>query len=368
MPKLVKGLKLLNQADACVQVLIQETGEHVLLTLGEVHLERCIKDLEETYAKIELNVSKPIVPFRETIVEFVTTSEENPEEEIHKEKEREKSVVVQTPNKMSTIKFLALPLPNEVTEYLDKNTDVFKALAKFSDSEDMSENLEKSLKEIREKLVDLFKNAKSEILKTDFVDKIWSIGPKKCGTNLLINDTDYENNNMWKRIADKSAKEDLRSNYDSSFVNGFQLATLAGPLADEPMQGVCFIVQQWTISDVTEEGATATSHGPFSGQIMSAVKEGCKRAFQSQHQRLVTPMYSCNITVSSDVLGKMYAAIGRRHGRILSADLIEGSGQFDVTALIPVIESFNFAKEIRKQTSGLAMPQLMFSNWEVRHR
>uniref|UniRef100_A0A182HU65 Elongation factor EFG domain-containing protein n=1 Tax=Anopheles arabiensis TaxID=7173 RepID=A0A182HU65_ANOAR len=62
---------------------------------------------------------------------------------------------------------------------------------------------------------------------------------------------------------------------------------------------------------------------------------------------------------------KLYAVIGRRHGRIQSADLIEGSGQFDVTAVIPVIESFNFATEIRKQTSGLAMPQLVFSHWET---
>lgn len=45
LPKLIKGLKLLNQADACVQILIQETGEHVLLTAGEVHLERCLEDL-----------------------------------------------------------------------------------------------------------------------------------------------------------------------------------------------------------------------------------------------------------------------------------------------------------------------------------
>ena len=36
-----------------------------------------------------------------------------------------------------------------------------------------------------------------------------------------------------------------------------------------------------------------------------------------------------------------------------------------VTAHLPVIESFDFAAEIRKQTSGLAMPQLVFSHWEV---
>ncbi|XP_055379032.1 elongation factor-like GTPase 1 [Condylostylus longicornis] len=61
----------------------------------------------------------------------------------------------------------------------------------------------------------------------------------------------------------------------------------------------------------------------------------------------------------------MYAVIGRRHGRILAGDLIHGSGNFSVTAVLPVIESFNFAQEIRKQTSGLACPQLVFSHWEI---
>lgn len=41
MPKLVEGLRLLNQADSCVETLVQETGEHVILTAGELHLEVC---------------------------------------------------------------------------------------------------------------------------------------------------------------------------------------------------------------------------------------------------------------------------------------------------------------------------------------
>lgn len=49
MDALVNGLKLLNQADPCVQVLVQETGEHVLVTAGEVHLQRCLDDLKERY-------------------------------------------------------------------------------------------------------------------------------------------------------------------------------------------------------------------------------------------------------------------------------------------------------------------------------
>jgi len=39
LPRLVEGLRLLNQADSCVQVLVQDSGEHVILTAGELHLE-----------------------------------------------------------------------------------------------------------------------------------------------------------------------------------------------------------------------------------------------------------------------------------------------------------------------------------------
>ncbi len=44
-------------------------GELVLVAAGEVHIERCVTDLRETFAKgVEFTVSQPIIPFRETIV------------------------------------------------------------------------------------------------------------------------------------------------------------------------------------------------------------------------------------------------------------------------------------------------------------
>jgi translation elongation factor EF-G len=40
-----------------------------LSTCGEVHLERCIKDLTDDFAKgVKLHVSDPIITFKETIV------------------------------------------------------------------------------------------------------------------------------------------------------------------------------------------------------------------------------------------------------------------------------------------------------------
>ncbi|KAH8041084.1 hypothetical protein HPB51_013744 [Rhipicephalus microplus] len=37
------------------------------------------------------------------------------------------------------------------------------------------------------------------------------------------------------------------TDYDHSFVSGFQLATLTGPLCQEPMMGVAFVVDQWDL-------------------------------------------------------------------------------------------------------------------------
>lgn len=45
---------------------------------------------------------------------------------------------------------------------------------------------------------------------------------------------------------------DVLSKYENSFVNGFQIATVAGPLCEEPMMGVCFVVEDWTI-DVSQQ-------------------------------------------------------------------------------------------------------------------
>lgn len=37
------------------------------LSTGEVHLETCIKDLQERFARCELQVSAPLVAFRESV-------------------------------------------------------------------------------------------------------------------------------------------------------------------------------------------------------------------------------------------------------------------------------------------------------------
>lgn len=74
-------------------------------------------------------------------------------------------------------------------------------------------------------------------------------------------------------------------------------------------------------------------------------------------------MYSCDIQASSesshrlywefvinhscitsaDVLGKVYAVVARRRGKIVSEEMKEGTSFFSIRAMLPVVESFGFA-------------------------
>lgn len=66
-------------------------------------------------------------------------------------------------------------------------------------------------------------------------------------------------------------------------------------------------------------------------------------------------------------LDQVYAVLGKRNSKILSEEMKAGSEQFLVRALIPVTDSFGFNTEIRRKSSGLANPQLIFSHWGVIH-
>ncbi|XP_032671587.1 elongation factor-like GTPase 1 [Odontomachus brunneus] len=374
LPKLINGLKLLNQADACAVVHIQETGEVVLSTAGEVHLEKCLEDLNMRYAKIDVNVSEPIVPLRETIVPPPKLDMVN---EAIEWKTEEVSLESWTSNRQCYFEIDARPLPDNITKLLEKNA----ALIKLSDShcnKHAKENgvhkalptenqfNEASMSDKQQKEMTVFKNeleaAFFEAGWKDEFDQIWSFGPRKCGPNILLNATDYKQKKFWDQ---QVVNTDLRAIYDNSVINGFQLATLAGPLCEESMMGVCFIVKKWKIcNDFGDYGVQ--SRGQLSGQIMSTFKEACRRIFSLRRPRLVTPMYSCNVLVNSDVLGKLYAVFGKRQGRVISADSAHGfGGHFRVLAVLPVQESFHLARELRTQTSGLASPQLVFSHWEI---
>jgi ribosome assembly protein 1 len=97
-------------------------------------------------------------------------------------------------------------------------------------------------------------------------------------------------------------------------------------------------------------------------------------AVQAASPRLVEALFACQLTCaagrgggsSGEQLGRLYAVLSKRRGRVLAEDMWEGTNTFVIDALLPVAESFGFADELRKRTSGAATaPQLLFSHWEA---
>lgn len=257
MPKLVKGLKILNQVDSCVQIMIQDTGEHVLCVLGEVHLEKCIRDLTDSYAKIQLNVSKPIVQFRETIIDIGGGKQRDILDD-------EKSATINARNNTCTIKIIALPLPQSIVHFLERIREQLKIF--INKQLEVEENLavikiDKELLEIQEMFSQELKRFMNGAITCD---DVWSIGPKKMSTCMLVNKSDYKHTNF---LSSGSSS----GQFDRAIINGFQTAVQSGPLCQEPMHGVCFVMQEFRVDENAEKHDSS-----ISGIIITSVKEACK--------------------------------------------------------------------------------------------
>jgi ribosome assembly protein 1 len=206
LDKMIQGLHLLVQSDPCAEYEQFESGEHVLLTAGELHLQRCLTDLRERFAKCEIQEGEAIVPYRETIVR---SDEMKPA--ANKELGRG-TVIAVTTSKQVTIRLRVLPLPAEVTEFLGKNNGAIKILysvhqaqergKKITHSDDSSEQEDVdeinvaggekvlSLEEFKDKLQSTFDGVKGQRdVWAGAVEQIAAFGPRRIGPNLLIDTT-----------------------------------------------------------------------------------------------------------------------------------------------------------------------------------
>merc|ERR1711964_321766 len=125
---------------------IEESGEHIVAGAGELHLEICLKDLEEDHAQIPIKVSTPVVSYRESVRE-----------------ESDRTCLSKSPNKHNRLYMRARPLPSGVPEAIDSGEITprqdFKERAKI-----LADKYEMDVGEAR---------------------KIWTFGPEGTGPNLL---------------------------------------------------------------------------------------------------------------------------------------------------------------------------------------
>lgn len=400
--KMIKGLKLLEQSDPCAIYEQMESGEHVILTAGELHLERCLKDLRERFAKCEIQPGEPIVPYRETIVKA-----EEMEPPKHKDLPRGTAIAV-TASKIVSVRVRVRPLPENVTEFLIKNGASIRRLyaekqaqedgAKNVDGVDQDEaidlgndmGLERSnlsLQEFRQQLQAAFDEVEEENeVWQKVVSKICAFGPRRVGPNLFIDATER---NTCKRFL--LEQHETKQNHDTEAQNNgsesaatqdfsdtiayaFQLATSQGPLCREPTQGMAVFLEEITYEPPQQQdesggngdsSTTAVESGRLTGELITSVRETIRSAFLDWSPRILLAMYSCTIQATPEVLGRVYSVLTRRRGAILSESLLEGTPYFTIEATLPVAESFGFSEEIRKRTSGLAQPMLKFVGFQM---
>uniref|UniRef100_A0A673W8U0 Eukaryotic translation elongation factor 2 n=1 Tax=Salmo trutta TaxID=8032 RepID=A0A673W8U0_SALTR len=146
LPKLVEGLKRLAKSDPMVQCIIEESGEHIVAGAGELHLEICLKDLEEDHAGIPLKKSDPVVSYRETVAE-----------------DSDQICLSKSPNKHNRLYMKARPFQDGLAEDIDKgevsSRQELKTRARY-----LTEKYEWEVTEAR---------------------KIWCFGPDGTGPNIL---------------------------------------------------------------------------------------------------------------------------------------------------------------------------------------
>jgi len=303
LPKLVEGLKRLSKSDPCVKCYIEESGEHIVAGAGELHLEICLKDLQEEFTGIELKTSDPVVSFRETV-----TDKSN------------QTCLSKSPNKHNRLYLTAEPLADGLAEAIEDGQitprDDPKTRARV-----LSEKYGWDVTEAR---------------------KIWCFGPETTGANLLV---------------DVSKGVQYLNEIKDSFVAAFQWATKEGVLCDENMRSI-----KYNIHDVTLHTDAIHRGG---GQIIPTARRVIYACQLTAQPRLMEPVYLVEIQCPESAMGGIYATLNRRRGHVISEDQRPGTPLYNVKSYLPVMESFGFTADLRSATSGQAFPQCVFDHWQV---
>ena len=308
LPRLVEGLKRLSKSDPLVLCKTEESGEHIVAGAGELHLEICLKDLQEDYMNgAELKISQPIVSFRETIAGI-----SNPEQN--------GVCLSKSPNKHNRLYVYAEPLPEGLSEAIEDEKitpkEDFKARAK--------------------KLKNLYQ------MDEESARKIWSFGPDANGPNLLI---------------DKTKAIQYLNEIKDSCSSGFQWATKEGALCGEMMRGISF-----NILDVTLHADSIHRGG---GQIIPTARRSFYGAQLMAKPRLMEPVYLVEIQCPEHVVGSIYGVLNKKRGHVFEENQRIGTPIYNVKAYLPVQESFGFTADLRAATSGQAFPQCVFDHWQM---
>ncbi|OBA22625.1 P-loop containing nucleoside triphosphate hydrolase protein [Metschnikowia bicuspidata var. bicuspidata NRRL YB-4993] len=354
--KLEKGLDLLSKADPVLEWYVDDdSGELIVCVAGELHLERCLNDLQKRFAPgCDVTIKEPVIPFREGL-SYTDEVTKIPEDDASDAEDAEVS------REELDLQLEVHPMSPELCKFLTEHENEIREVVAFKLKNSTKDASEHSL-ELREKLKNALQETEldAKILEVfgtidSFIDRIISFGPKRIGPNFFVEEP--TNGSQFRRVFGEESDEKFE--FESNVLSGYQLAMNDGPLASEPIQGTITVLKK-TYKPESEELLLN-----LGGRVLKRTKQLVHTSFLKRSPRLFLAMYTCEIQTSPEVLGKVYAVVQKRGGSIISEELKEGTPFFTIGARIPVVEAFGFSEEIRKRTSGAASPQLVFDGFDM---
>jgi elongation factor 2 len=304
LPKLVEGLKRLSKSDPLVQCTIEESGEHIVAGAGELHLEICIKDLQEEFmGGAPITVSEPVVSFRETVTA-----------------ESREVCLSKSPNKHNRLYCVAKPMEEGLPEAIDSG--------KVNPKEDPKARARKLAEDYGWDVTE--------------ARKIWCFGPNTDGPNVVVDCT--------KGVQYLNEIKD-------SVVAAFQWVTKEGVLTNENMRGIRFNFMDVVLhTDAIHRGG---------GQIIPTARRVFFAAQLTAEPKLMEPIFLVEIQCPQTAVGGIYAVMNKRRGQIVEEIQRPGTPMITVKSHLPVMESFGFTADLRSNTAGQAFPQMIFDHWRV---
>lgn len=303
LPKMVSSLRQCMKSYPGLVTKVEESGEHTVMGSGELYMDCVLRDLRESYSKVDIKVSDPVVPFAETVSETSALQ-----------------CYSDTPNGKNKFVIVSEPLEETILKALDDGT------------------LEKS-------------GNSSHVLRDCGWDalaakSLWTFGPDIFrGPNALLNDVLIQDT--------RRRAEDVRE----SIVQGFCWATREGPLADEPVRGVKARILDTTIAEDANLRSAA--------QIIPTCRRVVYSSILTGNPRLMEPVYRNEIVCPPRVVAATYSFVGRRRGLVVDESEVAGAPLMRMVVHMPVLDSFGFETDLRSLTNGSAFCMQMFDHWGV---
>lgn len=292
LPKLVEVLMAVSKEDPSIKIEInQETGEHLMHGMGELHLE-VIENRIRSEKNVDITTSPPIVVYRESITKPVNESYEG-----------------KSPNKHNKLYFKVEPLEPELQQAIRENK-IPVGRVKKKDSKEIWEALQAAGMDTKEsrQVRDIYNG------------------------NILVDGT--------RGIVHIGEIIEMVMDMFEDVMN-------SGPLANEPCIGVKVILDDVKLHE------DAIHRGP--AQLYPAVREGIRGSMSYGSPILFEPIQTLIFEAPAEYMGEISKLISNKRGQLLDmvqeGDSIKVTGKLPVAEMFGLASDLRSATGGRGSSS-----------------